>query len=82
MIRRFCDACDTEIQTNYVSDRLVAERNVKTPSGRRLTIKVELTVGTGTSSPGGATWNEGELCRDCILDTVAVLDTRPQMAPA
>lgn len=76
MIRRFCDACGTEIQQNYVSERLVAEktfRRGRSPSPLNVKVECMVTV-DGTS-------NKGDLCRDCIIDTVVMADTRPREAP-
>lgn len=74
MIRRFCDTCGTEIQQNYVSERLVAEKTFR-PKDRPhkvVTVKVECMVTID------GTTNKGEMCRDCVIDTVDMADTRPQ----
>jgi len=72
--RRFCDACGTEIQQNYVSDRLTAERTfVRRDDGtKRTKVRVECMVAVN----GGT--NGGDLCRECVIDTVMSADTRPQ----
>jgi len=73
MIRRFCDACGKEIAKNYVSDRLTAERTFKN-DGKKVVVKVEVMVGTDNVT------NKGDICRDCVIDTVNMADTRPQYA--
>jgi len=72
-IRRFCDACGTEIQQNYVSDRLTAERTFvrRDVWTKRTKVQVECMV-----TVNGVT-NQGDLCRDCVIDTVVSADTRP-----
>ena len=74
MIRRFCDACGAEIERNYVSQRLVAEKTFRRDRSTLspLKVKVECMVTIDDTS------NSGDMCRDCIIDTVAMADTRPQ----
>ena len=75
MTRQFCDACGTEIETNYVIDRLKGEY-FQRHEGQRVRIQFEVTVGVGDG------WNDGDLCRDCVIDAVNSLDTRPQSIDA
>jgi len=79
MIRRFCDACGDEIERNYVSERLTGIKKFRR-DGSILAVQVEVTVGTGLLSPDGPTWNKGDLCIGCVIDTVTSLDPRPQAA--
>lgn len=76
MTRQFCDACGQEIQQNYVSTRLKGEHKIRR-DGRTLVVAVEVVVGTG---PAAVMWNQGDVCRSCVIDAVMSLDTRPQMA--
>ena len=74
MIQRFCDCCGTEIKQNYASERLEAERTFR-HDAKRVVVKVECMV-----TMDGVT-NKGDICRDCVIDTVNMADTRPQSAP-
>jgi hypothetical protein len=82
MIRRYCDACGTEITRNYVSERLKVKRSVRTEDGKWTTVEVEVHVGTAVSPNRyvALTWNNGDLCIGCVIDTVTIGDTRPQAA--
>lgn len=55
MIRRFCDACDTEIATNVVSERPRGDIQLG-----GVTVLVEVMSGVGTAI------NAGDLCRNCL----------------
>lgn len=70
MIQRFCDACGTKV--NESAEPLEVERLFR-PSGRVVT--VSLTV----SAAVNGNWDASafDLCRHCIIDTVAAADDRP-----
>lgn len=71
MIRRYCDCCGTEIEASYAAARLVAERTFRLDH-KRTAVKVECIV-----TINGAA-NTGDICRDCVIDTVDMADTRPR----
>lgn len=71
MIRRFCDACGAEVEKNYVMDRLIATKTFR-QEAKQVEVKVECIVTID------GTTNKGEMCRDCVIDTVDMADTRPR----
>lgn len=72
-IQRFCDGCGTNIERDYVSNRLESERTFRL-DGKRVIVKVECMVTVD------GTTNAGDICRDCVIDTVNAADTRPRSA--
>lgn len=62
-IKRYCDACGSEVQRNYVADRLKGDSHTSGPEGS-IRVMVELTLGIN------GTWNRGEFCGMCALDAV------------
>lgn len=72
MIRRYCDICETEIEHSYAEpERLKGEHRFRSHDGHRPLIAVEVVA----SIDGVKT----DICRDCVIDAVMALDTRPQV---
>ncbi len=53
MIKRYCDVCKEETDRNYVTNRLVVQKNKAA--------KAEVVVAIN-----GA-WNAGEICHSCLM---------------
>jgi hypothetical protein len=70
VIRRYCDICETQIGRSYVSDRFK-------PSVYRAGANwaAEIIVRNGN------TWNQGDLCLDCLKEIVAEGREYPRQAP-
>jgi hypothetical protein len=73
VIKRFCDVCGEKIGRNYVSDRLEANRTFHLED-KRVNVKVMCMVAID------GTYNEGDICRGCVIDTVMAANTRSQHA--
>lgn len=73
MIRRYCDVCDKQIDQSYTgTSTLGREHTFRLPGGgiKRL----QVTVTAALVGPVDL----GDVCRDCVMDAVMTLDTRPQ----
>lgn len=65
MRRNYCDVCgeDLEYRQNVVSDRLRDDVLLRGPNGTTR-VKVEILCGIDQ------TWNDGDLCRQCLIRAV------------
>lgn len=74
MIRTFCDCCGNEM----------APHELRRVSGQhergQFIINVEVMTGLQGRNETGRTMNSGDICRNCIFDAVASLDTRDKPA--
>lgn len=66
-IKRYCDACDTEITRNYVTERVEGDAVLSSykPIRKRTDVHVSVIAGVGKGVS-----NSGDLCGPCVLDAV------------
>ena len=76
----YCDICGEEIteQNNCVGATInnVNNRLGAVITRKDKTLKVEIITALNDK------WNDGDVCRHCVLDALSKLDNRPKLLPA
>ena len=81
MTKHFCDMCgveltDENVQSGAPTDDTAHPKRLGGKYSRQGGVTLMFHVTTGLNNA----WNDGEFCRNCVLDAVRSLDNRPRVS--
>ena len=73
MIKRYCDICEVFLdEKNHLYDDNTFKSKMGGTNNNEIEVNVQIAL--------NGTWNKGDFCKYCVIDTIKIQDDRPKSA--